>query len=366
MKAILRGEVPLLDLSVLAEVAVWERRPEFQRLLASASPSGVLTESLAESALPGLTPSAYRNLLTTLTHLKLIGPTGALTAFGQVCVSTGESPAWELGAYTFLVARHACSGVQVLGFRREKADGLDQRYSDLGQVPSWFQPSADCIWTSAFGDGGRFAIAKILGHNNLPPQCRIRSGSTAELEWSLDLDSGANSFVIRGTVGGEPGSAGKAFETAPAKVPEDEVLGYFAKWEPRWDGRRQKVLIRYDNTGSESGFDDFTREFVYKNVQAGPRGEFHDVEVKSVPVAPVNAAEANRWAQSLCLARVASKDQFVSPAQWTEHWDTVVNGSPLQVSCGTAPSVDYLVNPRDMFNMRLRWLLAAGADLSME
>jgi hypothetical protein len=366
MKAMLRGEVPLLDLSVLAEVAVWERRPEFQRLLASASPSGVLTESLAESALPGLTPSAYRNLLTTLTHLKLIGPTGGLTAFGQVCVSTGESPAWELGAYTFLVARHPCSGVQVLGFRREKADGLDQRYSDLGQIPSWFQPSADYIWSSAFGDGGRFAIAKILGHNNLPPQCRIHSGSTAELEWSLDLDSGANSFVIRGTVGGGSGAASIAFETAPAKVPEDEVLRYFAQWEPRWDPRNRRVMITYDNVGKDSGLDGFTRDLSYKKVQAGPRGEFQDVEVQAVPVAPVSTAEANRWAQTLALARVSNNDQFISPARWKALWDAVVTGTPLQGNCEPAPDADSLVNQSNMFNTRLRWLLAAGADLSME
>lgn len=366
MKTTLQSPVELFQLSILAEVAVWERRPELQRLFASVGKNGLVDVATVEQMLPGLSDAGYRNIVQNLEHLRLIDARGAVTDHGKRCAQGGEAPAWELGVFTFAVAQHPCFGTWPLGFCHENARGKERDYDGLVDVPTWFQPTPDRVWTSAFGDDARFTIAAFPHSSGSPPKCRVLELHTpAQLSWKLDLATGHNSYRLEGAIdiaGGPP----QRFQTAEHSVPEPEVVALYSTWEPRWNPSSARVLMAYDGEGKDDGHDDFLRSLSYPNVTAGRRGTYQSVKVESVPVGPSGANEARAWATSLALSRVASADRYVTPVAWSAIWQKTVDGTPLAQKAGAAPHLAQLPADNPRLSSRTRWLLTAAADLLME
>ena len=364
MKTVLKAPAELFAISAFAEVAVWEKRPELQRLFLAGAAGGRVDASVVAAALPGLSDSACRNLLRTVEHLKLIEANGAITPFGKKCGETGEATAWELGVFTFLVAKHPCFTSWPIAFRREKPDGQDRDFDSLGEVPDWFAPNPKRIWTSGFEDKARFTISSFPAHAGQSSWCRVEAKPPATLVWEIDLDTGKNLLHVEGEVSGEHGPV--AFRTADQAVPAAEVAPLFASWEPRWNATAKRVLLPYDGSANKDGRDTFIRTLTYRKVKAGVRGTFDPVKVDEIPVGPSGAAEAREWATALALARVGAADTYVAPKTWASQWQTIVAATPLQAEAGGAPDVAILLDQQTTLSPRLRWLLAAGADLAME
>ncbi len=364
MKTILRAPAELFAISIFAELAVWERRPEFQRLLRSGAAGGKVDTTVVAASLPGLSDAALRNVVRTAEHMRVIAANGAITEFGQECLASGEAPAPELGVYTILVAKHDCFGAWPIGFRRHTVDGKDRDFSDLVEVPSWFEPSPTWIWTSGFEDQQRFTISSFPAAAGQRVRCRLDSLPPALLHWEMDLSTGENRFHVEG----EAGPAGKTtrFHTRDLYVPDDEVLTYFPDWEPRWDGAAGRVLLAYDGAADKDGRDEFLRTITYPRVQAGERGTFNSPRVEGVPVGPPGAREATAWAIALALARIRAAGAYVTPKSWATDWNAALTGTPLADAAGVAPDISSLLNQRPDLSPRLRWLLAAGTDLTME
>lgn len=366
MKTVLESSVELLGLSVLAEVAIWEKRPELQRLLASLGKNGLLDAATVAQFLPGLSETGYHNIIHNLEHLRLIGPSGGATALGKRCAQSGEAPAWEIGVYTFAVARHPCFGTWPLWFSRERPDGLDRNYEQLVDVPTWFQPTPESVWASPLEDQTRFTIAALPCERGQSAKCRATGlSATAQLKWKLDLTTGRNAFWVEGSVRVEKGQT-QRFRTAESSVPESEIAALYATWEPHWDPRQGRVLMAYDGAGSEDGHDDFLRGMRYKDVSLGGRGTYAEAKVEEIPVGPSGAQEAREWALSLALRHVGMKDGYVTPAEWLAVWQKTVDGTPLAPSAGAAPNWAQLSTETPKIAPRTRWLLAAAADLFME
>lgn len=361
MKTELRAPVELMDISIFAELAVWEPRPELQRLCRAAEEKRRLDADLVASVLPGLSASACRNLLRTVEYLRLTSSDGVLTELGKRCAKTGEAPAWELGVYTFLVARHPCFDVWPVAFRREPADGQDRDFSSLEELPGWFTPKPNESWVSAFEDGTRFTIAAFPSRPGQNAAVRIRSLPPATLVWALDLASGKNRYHVEGHVEG----AG-ALRTTDMMVPEREVTALFGQWERRWNAAAGRVMMPYDGGADNSGRDSFVRTLHYKKVGAGQRGAFELAKVEGVPVGPSSPQEARSWALALALASSESLGTFVTPSAWKRAWEQVIAGSPLQSGAGAAPDSLTVLEQSRTLSPRLRWLLAAPADLSLE
>lgn len=362
MKTVLRAPAELTAVSILAEVAVWEKRPELQRLCRAAEAAGKLDEASVGAALPGLSASACRNLLRTLEYLRLTEAGGAVSAFGKRCASTGEAPAWELGVFTFLVARHPCFGAWPLAFRRERPDGMDRDFSDLEEAPAWLAPTPNRVWVSAFEDKAKFTITAfpVLAGQN--PAVRARELAPATLVWEMDLRTGKNLLHVEGMVEG-----GGPLRTTDMTVPEQEVAALYAQWEPRWSAAAGRLLMAYDGAAAKDGRDPFVRTLPYKKVKAGARGTFESAKVEGVPVGPPGAPEARAWALALACARAQTADAFVAASAWKREWEQIVAGTPLQVGAGAAPTpLDALEQAPAPVSSRLRWLLAAPADLSLE
>lgn len=361
MKTTLRAPVPLVAVSVLAEVAVWEPRLELQRLCKSAEASGRLDEALVASALPGMSGSACRNLLRTTQYLRLIEAGGALSDFGKRCVLTGEAPAWELGVFTFLVARHPSFGAWPVGFRRDRAEGQDREFKTLEGLPTWFAPTPRRVWVSGFEDRAKFTISAFPAPPGQNPAVRTQDEPPATLVWELDLSTGKNLLHLEGNLEG----SGK-LNTVNMTVPEHEVAALFGKWEPRWHAQSGRMLTAYDGGADKQGRDSFVRDLSYPKVSAEPRGTFEGVVVQEVPVGPSSPREAHDWALTLLLNRVGSANELVAPGAWRRGWDQVITGTPLQAGAGAPPEPLALVEQPGALSPRLRWLLAAPADLSLE
>lgn len=367
MKTTLRALVELFAVSVFAEVAVWEKRLELQRLCRLGEASGKIDADIVASALPGLSNAACRNVLRTIEHMQLIDSKSSMTDFGRRCGKTGEAPAWELGVFTFLVAKQVCFGAWPLAFIREKPDGQDRDFNNLDDVPDWFSPTPLRTWTSAFDDEDKqeFTLSRFPTKPGQNAVCRLDQLPHAKLVWDIDLMNGKNLLHVEGSISGSDGKP-RSFRSMDLAVPADEVLSYFSTWERRWDKACTRVLLQYDGQADKNGRDEFLRTLLYSKVTAGQRGTYEKVSVEDVPVGPAGPAEATEWAMALALARIKAVDAYVAPKDWTTNWDAVLSGTPLQSGAGAAPDVLALLDRQHPLPLRLRWLLAAGTDLGME
>lgn len=361
MKTVLRAPAELTAVSIFAELAVWEKRPELQRLCKGAESGGKMDEALVARALPGLSAAACRNLLRTVEYLRLIETGGVLSAFGKRCASTGDAPAWELGVFTFLVARHPCFGAWPVAFRRERPDGQDRDFASLEEVPIWFLPTPNRLWVSGFEDKAKFTISAFPSMPGQGSVVRARELSPATLVWEIDLSTGKNQLHVEGVVE----NAG-ALRTTDMTVPDQEVAALFGQWEPRWNAAAGRMLTPYDGAAGKDGRDNFVRTISYKKVKAGARGTFESAKVDGVPVGPSSPQEARDWALALTLSRAESGDAFVAPIAWKREWEAVVAGSPLQAGAGAAPEPLAVLDQSSTLSPRLRWLLASPSDLSLE
>jgi hypothetical protein len=158
---------------VFAELAVWEPRPELQRLCVAALDRGRLDGQRSwRRRLPGLSERAYANLMRSLAYLQLVDGQGRLTAFGRRCAETGEAPARGSRASTtsWSPSTPWCGGV-ILAFDRADSDGQDRDFSNLAGVPAWLPPSREHVHTSVF-DRSRFSLAAFPSPRNEAPKCR--------------------------------------------------------------------------------------------------------------------------------------------------------------------------------------------------
>lgn len=361
MKATLRSPVELTEVSVLAEVAIWEPRPELQRLVREGEKQGQVGQEVVDAALPGLSPSAARNLLRTLEYLRLTDGKGAITPFGKRCAATGEAPAWELGVFTFLVARHPSFQVWPIGIRREQSDRQDRDFANLDQVPTWFTPNPNRLWISAFDDKTKFTISAFPAPAGQSPAVRMRELAPVTLVWSADLSSGKNQLHVEGTV-----ENSGPFRTTDQKIAETEVAAFYSQWESRWNSADGRLLMAFDGKISAGGADDFVRTLKYKRVKTEKRGLFDSVSVDGVPVGPESGEQARVWASAMASARLTADDAYRTSTAWRSAWDQMVLGTPLEGQAGPAPQPLDFVKQSPPMPPRTRWLLAAPTDLSME
>jgi hypothetical protein len=364
MKAALHADVELWEVSAFAELAVWDRRPELQRVLAAVPERGVLTSREIDQALPGLSATASRNVLKHLAYLRLTDDQGALTALGRRCVATGEAPSWELGAYAFLIALNPLFQRQMLGFRRLASDARDLDFNGLQPVPAWFEADPARTWASAFLGDPAFTLFRLTAPQGVGARCRLAELDPARLAWAIDLGTGENSWHVEGVVGGNDQRT--TFRTRPESVAVEKVRGMFATWDDRWDAKAARLAMPYDG-GAAGGHDTFERTLRYPKVTAGEAGTFLDVQVQGVPVGPNSAAEAQRWALDLVLARAEAAGTFCTLEEWRSNWTAAIGGTPLEARASQCPDPDAATRPDGRpLRPRTRWLLSAARDLAVE
>ena len=189
-----------------------------------------------------------------------------------------------------------------------------------------------------------------------------------KLRWSIDLASRRNEWTIEGHVNGMWKKGGGKFRSAPESVEPDGLADLFADWEPRWNPRTARVEMAYDGEIGPDGRESFRRSWKYGPQQARNFGSFDEVEVRDVPVGPKTKDEARIWATAILVARAEAGDRYMAPGDWRSEWVAAIEDTPLAEWAGDdAPDPVGLseVGGRPLA-ARTRWLLTAGADLSME
>ena len=252
----------------------------------------------------------------------------------------------------------------ILDFRRLPSDSRNHDFKSLERLPDWFTPAPQRTWTSAFNAELRFTLCSLPAPRGVDPACWTREHGAARLVWEINLDTGRNSWSVEGEIDGARGVT--SFRSPPESVPAQKLAGAFAGWESRWSPSTGRVAVPYDGRAA-GGRESFLRTFKYPRVRIGELGVFEDVTVEGVPVGPSNAVEARQWALALLLARAVAADAYWTTEGWAREWDTIVRGTPLEASAGSAPapaSVGAVAGKP--IPARVRWLISAAADLAGE
>lgn len=363
MRAVLQTKVALWNIAMFAELAVWERRPELQRLCLAARSSGRLDAVLAASQLPGLSERAYANLLRSLAYLQLIDGQGQLTAFGRRCADTGEAPAWEQGVYHFLVAINPLCGGVILDFIRANDDEKDQNFSNLERVPAWLQPDREHVHRSVF-ERTNFSLAAFPCPRNEAPKCRGTELPAASLTWTVDLITGDSRWRIEGAVGSRDI---RRFRTDDVPLTVPNIARFFGLWERRWDPQGGFAAIAYDHGVGADGSEDFRRNWKYHDVDVTTELRFDAISVDDIPVGPASDADAHTWAAAIAVGRTGADDAFVTPDAWRLRWQEAAELPPLRGRAGQVPDPTAVRQIGDRpIAPRSCWLLAAAADIGAE
>ena len=368
MRAILEAEVEIQEIRLIAELAVWEKRPELQALCVAARDRESLDEEAIDTVLPGLSSRARANLLRHLSYVGLTNRDGAPTALGRRCATSGTAPAWEQGGYSLLVASHPLFESCVLDFRRASGDARDRDFDDLEPLPKGLAPNRDRVFTSAFDRSKRFSIAAFPTERGQNPVCRSQRKSPGKLRWEIDLASGTNEWTIAGQAGDWDRRGNGKFQSAPESMDPNELRGLVADWEPRWEETQEgRVAMACDDKAARDGRESFLRTRSYEPREVRRFGMFEKITVRDIPVGPASENDARIWATAILVARSRADDAYVAPDHWRSEWSSAIEDTPLAEWAGEAPDPATLseVNGRPL-SVRTRWLLAAGADLEME
>lgn len=365
MKASLEAKVTIWDIAAVAELAMWEKRPDLQVLCAKARDQGNLDEEAIDAVLPGLSLRARKNLLRHMSYIRLTDRNGTLTAFGHRCASQGEAPAWEQGVYRLLVASHPLFESYVLDFKRTSGDWRDRDFDNLESLPSDFSPDRDRVFTSAFDQSKRFSIVRFPAERGQNPVCRSQEMGQGKLRWDIDLASGNNEWMIEGEVNGW--DRRRKLRSAPEPVELDELDRLLADWEPQWNEQMGRLAMAYDGKIGQGGRESFLRSRNYEHRQVRNFGSFDKIAVQDVPVGPATKDDARTWATAILVAQAEVKDIYMAPDNYQSEWSNIIEGTPLAEWAGDAPDPVAVseVNGQ-LLAARTRWLLSAGTDLGME
>lgn len=365
MKAILSGKVELLSVEVIAEVAIWTRRPELQRMC-RAMQEDALYDELLEAELPGLSRAALENLSRHLEYLELIDHDARLTSRGRRCAETGEAPSFEYGGYQFLVARHPSFGVAILDFLRASAQSRDGNFDNLPPLPDWLRADPARVWRSPAPNGPTFSVCRFPAAQNGRAKGRVERIPSVDLTCEIDLVAGTGTWSVHGSVPRE--GRPMRFRSEPTPLVSKRLAGLMEALDPRWHAPSRRLLIHWNDPlrdDDEMGLDNFKRGLEFEEVELEELGLFDTVTVSDVPVGPASAADAKYWAMALVLKRLSVGDRYVAPKAVRAEWDNVVRASPLEGQAGPAPSPTQLASQKGI-PARLRWRLNAASDLGME
>lgn len=362
MKTKLRAEVEVTAVTVLAEVAVFERRPELALVCRAAAQRGGLDVQLFDSVLPGLSEAARSNLRRHCEYLGLCDGEGRLTEAGRHCAERSEAPIPEQGVYTFWVAQHPLCGVRLLHFRREHPDPRDSDFQNLQAVPDWLQADRSRSSESVL-DRTRFCLRELHGPPQQPVKCRLAGAPACQLSWDIDLSTGENQWSLTGQLewSGPEGRQGARFTTPRESIRDLEGPALFASWERRWSKAQGYAAMDFDGKlGEAEGA--FRRDFRYPSVTVPSRGQYANVEVIGVPVGPSSQAQAQRWADALLLAALEKEQGYVVTSRLQALWSGLIRGTPLQGFSVKLAGVEEYLRALEG-KERVYWMLAAPFDL---
>lgn len=368
MKVVLTSQIRVERISVFAEMAWMERRPELGLLCRAAREHGNrISAPTVQSALPGLSDAGAENVRAWCRMLGLCDGSGGLTALGEDVAESDEAPVPEQGVYGLWLAQHPVIGRRVLAVERLSAS-RDQRFEDI--VPLPIDPERGKVFRSAVDPKERFQVRDLPSNHGGTGCVVVTTQATCNFRWTLDFDNEQNSWYLDGMIEAPQGKGKAVMQPLQHQAEEDDLdlwrlaeawgMGPLSSFG-RWQSAERRLAVPF-NSVAENEIDTFRKTMTLGRVDVPGKGSYSNVMLEGVPVGPESPEDAQRWALRRLERHLEKQPTYRSRAEVRELFANLAEETPLAAFSPTLPSHDDLLRAAAMDPMRF-WSLAAPVDL---
>lgn len=363
MKAELRTSVEVHTISVAAELASLEERPELGLLCKKATGNGYLTAELIMATLPGITEPGARNILAHCIQLGLCGQDGNLTTLGKECAEEPyRVPVPEQGIYRLWLLDHPLSGKRAVHMERRTADTKAAGLDKIEPLP--VVPPQNTTFPSLL-DGKTFQFRKMItNHNDLG--CLRELKKPVTLCWQIDFGSSYNSWTFSGKLEKSTAkSPSICHQQERAQVNYDTIISCWAGpsvlgKHGSWDHAGYRLLLNESRIDDEA-LSNFRISISCNDIEVPGFSGWQSAHIKDIPVAPADRKVAQVWAMRRLDLKLGQG--YLSRNQVREQFVTLTEETPLAQYNPELPSHSQMLS-RAKEAPELFWALAAPVDLA--
>lgn len=370
MKVVLTTDITVQRVSLFAEMAWLERRPELGIVCCAARDQDHrLTDTVVQSVLPGLSEAGARNVIRWCETLGLCDRNGGLTALGEGVAETDDAPVPEQGVYRFWMARHPVIGGRVLAVERLSST-RHPNFKDIAPLP--FEPDLGKTFRSVVDSKERFIVRDLPRNHDSAPGCLSEpTRARCSLRWTLDFVRSRDTWTLEGVIDAPVGN--KHHESRPIQH-EPELDGIdlwrvMEEWSAgplsehgHWRSDVRRLDVEFKGLEPQE-IADFKKTVRLTSVQVPGKGTFRDVTLEDVPIGPASDKSAQIWAMARFAQALHETPSFRSRSQIRMLFADLVEDTPLETHHPSLPShaelLESLAERRKQF-----WGLAASVDLA--
>lgn len=365
MRCVLTANVPVERFAACAEFAWLERRPELGALCRAARDAGQrISAEVVTTTLPGVTEAGAKNVVAWCRGLALCDANGALTQVGETVADCDEAPVPEQGTFDLWFVSHPLLGARALHAERitSKQDG---RFDEIVPLPT--PPTRATVFRSSVEPASRFVVRAWLPANPGPSGQRRHTDARCRVRWTMDFATGREQFALDGVIDG-PRGAGRPIrhEAERADVDLESVLRAWALGPlatfGRWDHAQRRLAVRFDalTVDEQEGF---AKNLQLAEVEVDGRGTWKNVPLENVPIGPISADDAARWASARLDRHLRRERRYRTRGDVRTLFASVTEGTPLAAHRPALATHDDLLSTYAP-TPAVFWGLAASADLA--
>lgn len=368
MKVHLSSDIPVSRVTIFAEMAWFERRPELGVLCRAARENGNrITVSTVQAALPGLADAGANNVIKWAETLGLCDRSGGLTKLGTEVAEHDEAPVPEQGVYGLWLVEHPLIGRRVLAAERVAAN-RDQRFESIKQVSVAVERGKP--FRSVVDPKARFAIRDLPSNHHQGGAVPGSTNAKCRLRWTLDFSAARDQWQLDGTIEVPQGNGRHTM--GPLKhEPEPDGLDLWQTLEfiatdlrqfGEWDRKKRFLAVAASSLQRDEAHT-FRRSFTVLRLELPNKGVYENAKFEDVPLGPRTAFDAQQWAMALFERDFATRPGYRSRAEVRTRFADLVEDTPLEDFGVTLPSHDELLKQAGDDRARF-WALAASVDLA--
>jgi len=367
MRATLSSEITVVRFAAFAEMAWLERRPELGLICRAAGQSGNrITAATIQSALPGLADAGARNVVSWCRMLGLCDAHGGLTALGEDVAESDEAPVPEQGVYGFWLGYHPLMGRRVLAVER-LTSSRDQRFEAIESFH--VEPDRGVVFQSVTNLQERFLVRDLPTNHGEGGVLEGTTKATCRLRWVLDFDAERDQWQLDGLI--ETPQGGMMAMKHEAESDGLDLWGLAASWTSgplsafgRWNEQERRLAVALKSLSHEEQ-DDFRKALQLASVEIPGKGTYERVSLEGVPIGPSSAAEAQRWALSRFVRRLAREPAYRSRSEVRQLFAELTEETPLEAFGPTLPThAQSIGGALHATHPEVFWSLAAPVDLA--
>lgn len=367
MRAVLFSDIPVERVAVFAEMAWMQRRPELGVICRAARHNGnSISVAAVLSVLPGLGDAGARNVISWCRTLGICDSQGGLTSLGEDAAERDEAPVPEQGVYDCWLAQHPLIGRRILAVERLSSN-RDHRFEEVVALP--IVPDRGVRFRSVVDPEQRYLLRELPSNHGQVGCLHGTTQARCRLRWTLDFDARKDHWQLDGALDTSQGGM-KAMQHQPEsdgidlkRLADLWGTGPVAKFG-RWQTDERRLAIAFQGL-TEAEQDNFRKTLKLPQVEVPGKGTYADVSLEDVPIGPVSAEEAQRWAVARLERHLARNVAYRSRSELRRLFAERMEETPLETFCPTLPAHNAMIGePLVAKKPELFWSLAAPVDLS--